>query len=89
MEPIDAISDKNDREVVPNALKKNTAAPKTKPRVQFILPDDSDAELYCGSEDGTAQYSGSDDDVPIARSPHRLRSTESSRKAKKPKGNLL
>ncbi len=57
--------------------------------VQFIASDDSENEPYCASEDAAAEYSGTDDDAPLARSPHRLRSKESKRKTEKQKGTLL
>ena len=74
----------------PKAMKNVT---KPRMRARFAVPEDnsdnSDNELYRSSDDGAAHYSGNDDDLPIVRSPHRLRSKETHRKAKQQKGILL
>lgn len=62
---------------------------KKQARVQFLVPDDPEDAPYCASQDGSAQYSGSDDDAPLARSLHRLRrkaSTTQSKKGRKTRG---
>ncbi|KJA14941.1 hypothetical protein HYPSUDRAFT_208298 [Hypholoma sublateritium FD-334 SS-4] len=88
-EPANLIRANSDEESmdVPKTSKKNAASTSKKSRVQFVVPDESDSEVYQTSEDGAAQYSGTDDDAPIVRSPHRLRSKRSSAKAKKPQGS--
>ncbi|KJA25424.1 hypothetical protein HYPSUDRAFT_199591 [Hypholoma sublateritium FD-334 SS-4] len=87
-EPADPIRNSDEERMdAPKTSMKNTASTSKKIRVQFVVPDESDSEVYQTSEDGAAQYSGTDDDAPIVRSPHRLRSKRSSVKAKKPQGS--
>lgn len=70
------------------------AGAKRKGKVQFVVPDDDDvmsqsAASYYESEDGCRLYSGSDDNAPLMRSPHNLRSeTAKSRRKQKRKGMM-
>ena len=43
-------------------------------KAHVVGDDDSDDELYNASRDRSPVYSGSDNDVPLQRSPHLLRS---------------
>lgn len=69
----DSASDGEDAEedAKPRAQKKKSTS-KKKSQVQFVVPDEAD-DPYCSSQDGSAKYSCSEDDIPIVRSPHRLR----------------
>ncbi|KAF8178003.1 hypothetical protein BJ912DRAFT_1063344 [Pholiota molesta] len=46
---------------------------KAKPKVQFVEADEPTDAPYDSSQEGSAQYSCPDDDMPITRSPHLLR----------------
>lgn len=69
----------DDEESEPKKLprpSKRTATAKSKVQVQFVEPDDTEESdtPYRASQDGSPRYSGADDDMPLVRSPHRLRS---------------
>lgn len=62
--------------ITPKPTVKKTGASKPQAKVTFededIVEEDSDTP-YRASQDGSPQYSGSDDDVPLEFSPRRLR----------------
>jgi hypothetical protein len=88
--------DDDDEESKPKKLhrpSKRIATAKSKAQVQFVEPDGMDESdtPYRASQDGSPRYSGVDDDMPLARSPHQTRSKRPAKgkAAGKKRGTLL
>lgn len=61
-----------DEDAKPKTKKKKPTS-KAKPEVQFVVVDEPADPPYDSSQEGSAQYSCPEDDMPITHSPHLLR----------------